>query len=292
VIIGKTNLNEFAYGVSGYNPHYGAILCPADRRRTAGGSSGGSAVAVACGACDFAVGTDTSGSVRIPAACCNVYGFKAAHGAYSMRGVFPLAPSYDSLGFLAPDVATLARVLDLSTATTPPADHVRTATIGEDIVLPELPPEHWTLFRQEAYAVHAPLLERNPDAYGDDVRLKLGGEIGDVRLATAVMCRWRDEIRSATTNFDVAVGPVFTGPAPTLDAVLGDYRNGTLDESDRLLRNTPVANALGWPAMTVPTASGPRHLLGRPGSEAALLAVASKIGLARADVLAAAARGV
>ncbi len=111
--LGKTNLNEFAYGVSGYNPHFGAVRNPRDLQRTAGGSSGGSAAAVALGACDVALGTDTSGSVRIPAACCGVYGFKAAHGAYPTDGVFPLAGSLDSLGFLTADVATLARVLAL-----------------------------------------------------------------------------------------------------------------------------------------------------------------------------------
>jgi aspartyl-tRNA(Asn)/glutamyl-tRNA(Gln) amidotransferase subunit A len=114
VILGKANLNEYAYGVSGHNPHFGTIRSPADRARTAGGSSGGSAAAVAAGICDIGVGTDTSGSVRIPAACCGVYGFKAAHGGYPMRGVFPLAATYDSIGFFATHVPTLSRVLDVA----------------------------------------------------------------------------------------------------------------------------------------------------------------------------------
>ena len=122
-VVGKANLN--AFGVTGHNPHYGTIVNPRDPVRTAGGSSGGAAAAVAKGACDAAVGTDTSGSIRIPAACRNVYGFKAAHGAFDTTGVFPLAPSYDSLGYLAPDVATLARLLDVA-----PADYVAGARVA------------------------------------------------------------------------------------------------------------------------------------------------------------------
>src|SRR5918999_1229567 len=86
---------------------------PRDRTRTAGGSSGGSAAAVAHGVCRLAIGTDTSGSIRIPAACCGVWGLKLAHGAADMAGVFPLCPSYDSLGYLADGPRTLARALGL-----------------------------------------------------------------------------------------------------------------------------------------------------------------------------------
>src|SRR5215210_9346767 len=113
IVLGKTNLNEFAYGVSGYNPHYGAILTPQDRTRTAGGSSGGSAAAVSAGVCRLAVGSDTSGSVRIPAACCGVYGMKLANGAASLEGIFPLAARYDSVGYFAAGVEDLQLVLGI-----------------------------------------------------------------------------------------------------------------------------------------------------------------------------------
>src|SRR5438132_9508668 len=90
VMVGKTNLHEFAYGVTSVNPHYGAVLNPDDPTRVAGGSSGGSAVAVAAGMCDWAVGPDTGGSVRIPASLCGVVGFKPKLGTIATEGVFPL----------------------------------------------------------------------------------------------------------------------------------------------------------------------------------------------------------
>lgn len=282
--LGKTNLNEFAYGVSGYNPHFGAIRNPRDLQRTAGGSSGGSAAAVALGTCDVALGTDTSGSVRIPAACCGVYGYKAAHGAYPTDGVFPLAGSLDSLGFLTADVATLARVLALPPA--PAEAPIRIARLGEQVELPELPDEHWTTFRAEVNAIHEPMLAERPALYGIDVRRKLALDVGDLEQARSVMARWRDSVAAALNDVDVLEGPVFDGEAPTIDDVLADYRDGTKHVGDRLMAYTPVANALGWPAIAVPTADGPRHLLSRPEAIPQLLAVAERIGLPREDVVA------
>jgi prepilin-type processing-associated H-X9-DG protein len=84
VVVGKANLHEFAYGITSVNPHYGAVRNPHDVERVAGGSSGGSAVAVAAGMCDWAVGTDTGGSIRIPASFCGVVGFKPQPGSIDM----------------------------------------------------------------------------------------------------------------------------------------------------------------------------------------------------------------
>ena len=279
--IGKTNLHEFAYGVTGYNPHFGAVRNPHDHSRTAGGSSGGSAAAVALGACDVALGTDTSGSVRIPAACCGVYGFKAAHGAYPTDGVFPLARSFDSLGFLTADVSTLARVLGVAPADAP----IRIARLGEQIELPALPEAHWTLFGAEAQAVHRPLLAAGADSYGVDLRRKLAQDVGDVAGARTTMVRWAAAVTAALDDIDVLEGPVFDGPAPTLDGALADYRDPSEPVRARLTQYTPLANALGWPAIAVPTADGPRQLLSRPRAVAQLLAVAERIGLPREDVL-------
>jgi aspartyl-tRNA(Asn)/glutamyl-tRNA(Gln) amidotransferase subunit A len=283
LLLGKTNLNEYAYGVSGYNPHFGPMLTPADRSRTAGGSSGGSAVAVAGGVCDLAVGTDTSGSVRIPAACCNVYGFKAATGAYPMTGIFPLAATLDSVGFLAADTATLARAIDVRVPTS--VGKLRIARLDRDVVLPPLPAEHWVMFRAEAYPIHREALRREPQAFGADLRLKMSGEIGNVASAREVMGQWRARVHAALDDVDILESEVFEGSAPTLDSVMRDYREDTLIESERLMSNTPVANALGWPAITVPTEDRPVHLLARPGNEGALLAYASAIGLDRGDIL-------
>ncbi|HUE68263.1 MAG TPA: amidase family protein, partial [Candidatus Acidoferrum sp.] len=81
VVVGKANLHEFAYGVTSVNPHYGAVLNPRDTSRVAGGSSGGSAAAVAAGMCDWSVGSDTGGSIRIPSSLCGVAGFKPRFGS-------------------------------------------------------------------------------------------------------------------------------------------------------------------------------------------------------------------
>jgi aspartyl-tRNA(Asn)/glutamyl-tRNA(Gln) amidotransferase subunit A len=99
-IIGKTNTHEFAMGATNVNPHYGAVRNPFDTSRISGGSSGGSAVAVATGMAAVALGSDTGGSVRIPAALCGVVGFKPSYGAISKHGVFPLSWSMDHVGFL------------------------------------------------------------------------------------------------------------------------------------------------------------------------------------------------
>ncbi len=104
VILGKTNLNEFAYGVTGENAHFGNSVNPWAPDRMSGGSSGGSAVAVAAGILPGAVGTDTRGSIRIPAACCGITGFKPTRGGVPTRGVFPLSRTLDHVGPLARSV--------------------------------------------------------------------------------------------------------------------------------------------------------------------------------------------
>jgi aspartyl-tRNA(Asn)/glutamyl-tRNA(Gln) amidotransferase subunit A len=114
VLLGKTNLHEFAYGVTTENPHYGATRNPWDVQRIAGGSSGGAAAAVAAGLAFAAVGTDTGGSIRIPAALCGITGLKPTYGRVSSWGVVPLAPSLDHVGPLArsvEDVAILLRAI-------------------------------------------------------------------------------------------------------------------------------------------------------------------------------------
>src|SRR5437660_3386552 len=112
-IVGKANLHEFAYGVTSINPHYGTVRNPHDTGRVAGGSSGGSAVAVAAGMCDWAVGSDTGGSIRIPASLCGVAGFKPAFGSIDLGGVIPLSASLDTLGPMALDMPGTARAYSI-----------------------------------------------------------------------------------------------------------------------------------------------------------------------------------
>jgi aspartyl-tRNA(Asn)/glutamyl-tRNA(Gln) amidotransferase subunit A len=111
VCLGKHNLHEFAYGVTNTNPHWGACRNPWDRERVPGGSSGGGGAALAAGLCALAVGTDTGGSIRIPAAACGVVGLKPTLGRVSRRGVFPLAWSLDHVGPMARTVEDAALML-------------------------------------------------------------------------------------------------------------------------------------------------------------------------------------
>jgi Asp-tRNA(Asn)/Glu-tRNA(Gln) amidotransferase A subunit family amidase len=115
-IVGKTNVSEFALGVSGMNEYFGTPKSPLKLRRKLipGGSSSGSAVAVATGMADVALGTDTAGSIRVPAACCGVFGLKTTFGLVPLEGVAPISPRHlDTVGPLAKDIPRLARGMDL-----------------------------------------------------------------------------------------------------------------------------------------------------------------------------------
>jgi aspartyl-tRNA(Asn)/glutamyl-tRNA(Gln) amidotransferase subunit A len=112
VILGKTNLHEFAYGVTSNNPHFGPVHNPWDLSRIPGGSSGGSAAAVAAGLCYGSIGSDTGGSIRIPASLCGIVGLKPTLGRVSVDGVIPLSPRLDCVGPLARTVHDVALLLD------------------------------------------------------------------------------------------------------------------------------------------------------------------------------------
>jgi len=113
ILIGKTNLNEFAYGISGGNAHYGPVHNPWALDRIPGGSSAGSAAAIAAGLCTASVGTDTGGSIRVPSAFCGTVGLKPTFGRVSVFGTMPLSPSLDHVGPLARSVADAAILLGL-----------------------------------------------------------------------------------------------------------------------------------------------------------------------------------
>jgi amidase len=109
-VIGKTHTDEMAFSLNGENPHYGTPVNVNAPGRIPGGSSSGSAAAVAGGLCDFAIGSDTGGSVRAPASFCGIYGIRPTHGRVSLEGVCPLAPSFDTVGWFARDPDMLERV--------------------------------------------------------------------------------------------------------------------------------------------------------------------------------------
>lgn len=138
ICIGRTNMSEFAFSGLGINPHYGTPRNPAstDGHRLPGGSSSGAGVAVAAGLVPVAIGTDTGGSVRIPAAFNGVVGYKASRGRYSMRGVYPLAKSLDSLGPLTHTVQDAVWV-DAAMRGNAAADLTRAPLSGLSLVVPE-----------------------------------------------------------------------------------------------------------------------------------------------------------
>lgn len=107
---GTTITDELMYSINGENTHYGSPINPKAPGRIPGGSSSGSAVAASAGLVDFAIGTDTGGSIRVPSAYCGIYGIRPTHGAVDVEGLIPLAPSFDTIGWMARDAQTLLRV--------------------------------------------------------------------------------------------------------------------------------------------------------------------------------------
>lgn len=126
IVIGKTNMHEFAYGITNENPHFGPARNPWDVDRVTGGSSGGSAAALAVGIGYGATGTDTGGSIRIPSALCGVVGLKPTYGLVSVAGIIPLAKTLDHAGPMARSVSDLAIMLDVMAGDSPRAAALQT----------------------------------------------------------------------------------------------------------------------------------------------------------------------
>jgi amidase len=131
--IGKTVTDELAFSLHGENSFYGTPLNPRAPERVPGGSSSGSASAVACGLADFALGTDTGGSVRVPASNCGIFGMRPSHGIISMAGIMPFAPSFDTVGVLAGSLDILIRSVSVLLA----CDLPEKVEIGDIHVLSE-----------------------------------------------------------------------------------------------------------------------------------------------------------
>jgi aspartyl-tRNA(Asn)/glutamyl-tRNA(Gln) amidotransferase subunit A len=140
VIVAKTALDEYAWGVTGANVHYGDAVNPRRPDRVTGGSSSGNAAALAAGLAPLALGTDTGGSVRLPAAACGVVGFKPALGAIPTAGVFPLAPSFDTVGPMARSVEDCALAWSVLTGRPVPEPGARGLRVGVLTAPPDLAP--------------------------------------------------------------------------------------------------------------------------------------------------------
>lgn len=163
-VIGKTLTDELAYSLNGENAHYGTPVNPVTPERIPGGSSCGSAVAVAAGLCDFALGTDTAGSIRLPASFCGICGLRPTHGAVPIEGVVPLAPSYDTVGWFARTPEMLTRVGDVLLPRDNPGPFAgQTLVIAEDV---------WDLAISEVRAALEPVVEKIVPEFRSTRRVK------------------------------------------------------------------------------------------------------------------------
>jgi aspartyl-tRNA(Asn)/glutamyl-tRNA(Gln) amidotransferase subunit A len=299
--VGKTNLHEFAYGVTSQNPHFGTVPNPVAPGRLAGGSSGGSGAALAAGLADAALGSDSGGSIRIPAAWCGVVGFKPTFDLVSLEGCFPLAPSFDHAGPMARSVRECVAMLEalapgfhsersvsldeleVAVAWTELADPlVRERVDAAAALFPRTTRIEFPLaaaigpaFMREAADVHRGLFPERADDYGDNVRTKLERclALTEAEVETARQAReaHRAEAERAIGNADLLVTPTLAFVAPPADVV-------ELEIRVRTIQFTIPFNSLGWPALALPC--GPAEdglqasvqLVGRPGTDALVLA--------------------
>jgi aspartyl-tRNA(Asn)/glutamyl-tRNA(Gln) amidotransferase subunit A len=274
-VAGKTNLHEFAYGISSQNAHYGTVPNPAAPGRLAGGSSGGSAAAIAAGDVELALGTDSAGSIRIPAAWCGVVGFKPSHGLVSVEGCFPLAPSCDVVGPMAASVQGCDRLLrtlapgfepaglealeelEVGVAWLDDADPLvreRVAAAASlfprrrELELP-LPASNRADFMREVADVHRALFPGNEELYGDNVRGKIARclRVTDAEAAAAARERaeYRGLVEDAVGGLDLLVTPTVPFVAPPADVDELEIRAGGTSL-------TYPFSALGWPALALP----------------------------------------
>lgn len=288
IVVGKTNLHEFAYGGSGTISAYGAARNPRERTRVCGGSSSGSAAAVAAGMCFGALGTDTAGSVRLPAACCGVVGFKPTWGAIPVAGVIPLAWSYDHVGPLArtvEDVGTLFAVLAGGEPGWSESARVAEVRCGVarryfcEGLAPEVEAgferalgaarrlgwklrevelevsEDRTVSNAESWAFHERWVEERAALYDPRTLARIvngrkvrAEEYVEMRRGLELM---RERWRDGVDEVDVVLTPTSPILPPSLEAMSGPEARGL---ELTMLRNTRPFNVLGWPAVSLPCA--------------------------------------
>ncbi len=316
-LAGKTVTDELAFSMNGNNAHFGAPINGAAPERITGGSSSGSASAVSSGLCDFALGTDTGGSVRAPANHCGLYGLRPTHGRVSLAGALDLAPSLDTCGWFAREAQTFSRVADVLLGADPhplpaqvrvlwPADvwalldpAVRAALDGAvqqvqsllgtaqpiDAVLESLDALYWN-FRyiqgREAWMTDGPLIERYAPPLGPGVaeRFAWSRAVTDEQVATAraFRARYQDHLGQLLGHDGVLVMPTMPDIAPLRSAPESSLE----DYRNRAIQMLCIAGLTGFPQVSMPLAQRDGaplglSLLGPAGSDRSLIALAERI---------------
>lgn len=297
VVIGRTGLHEFAFGFSSENPWFGPVRNPWDPSLSPGGSSGGSAAAVAAGIVRIALGTDTGGSVRVPAGLCAIYGLKVTHGLIPLEGVFPLVPSLDTVGALTRTLDDLELATSLMAGTqwpqddrspeesvlvvperwvgeAPMSEEVKTAfedflaaatAAGLAVEYRELPgitasSHQLAVIAPEVAAVHRAWREEGRP-YGEDVAERIDGaiELSGDEQALAEGDSWRASITTALEEVTVDNKVVVTPSVADMDKRIGEDRIGDHHYRTVISWFSAPVNPTGHPAISLPLAGEGRR---------------------------------
>lgn len=318
-MIGKTVTEEMAYSLIGENAHYGAPVNVNAPGRVAGGSSSGSAAAVAAGEAHFALGSDTGGSVRIPASFCGIYGLRPTHGRIPLEGIMPLAASFDTIGWFARDPAVMSGIAGVL------FDEWREPAILTRLYVPE---DAWAWADPAVQAAIAPALERVEALVGPRQNMRLGVDDSPQPFVDAYLALQGREAWEAHREWIGATGPAF-GPgiaerfetiakltdaaverwtawrADFTEQIIGLLGEGAImalptapciaplrglepaslaETRKRILMFTGVASLAGLPQISLPVGSADGcpaglSLIGRPGGDEELLDLARRVGL-------------